>query len=93
MPSDGYMYGTIWENRDNCSPLKLIEKLGIKPTVYHLNEGHSAFLIIKRLNNLMNSKEFSFDEAREIILAIGGQIEVSSEIDVGTRFRLTIPAA
>ena len=32
-------------------------------------------------------------EAREIILAIGGQIEVSSEIDVGTCFKLTIPAA
>lgn len=26
VPSDGYMYGTIWENRDNFSPLKLIEK-------------------------------------------------------------------
>ena len=32
-------------------------------------------------------------EAREIILAIGGQIEVSSKTDVGTCFRLTIPAA
>ncbi len=32
-------------------------------------------------------------EAREIILAIGGQIEVSSEVDVGTCFKLTIPAA
>jgi len=32
-------------------------------------------------------------EAREIILAIGGQIEVSSEVNVGTRFKLTIPAA
>ncbi len=32
-------------------------------------------------------------EAREIILAIGGQIEVSSEVGVGTCFRLTIPAA
>ncbi|MEA1971708.1 MAG: alpha-glucan family phosphorylase [Candidatus Cloacimonadota bacterium] len=47
--------------------LKLIEKLKIKPTVYHLNEGHSAFLIIKRLNDLMNSNDFSFDEAREVI--------------------------
>ncbi len=47
--------------------LKLIEKLKIKPTVYHLNEGHSAFLIIKRLNDLMNLKDFSFDEAREVI--------------------------
>ena len=32
-------------------------------------------------------------EAREIILAIGGQIEVSSEVNVGTCFKLTIPAA
>ncbi|MCK4675951.1 MAG: ATP-binding protein [Gammaproteobacteria bacterium] len=31
-------------------------------------------------------------EAREIILAIGGQIEVSSEEDKGTCFKLTIPA-
>lgn len=30
-------------------------------------------------------------EAREIILAIGGQIEVESEPGVGTRFKLTIP--
>lgn len=32
-------------------------------------------------------------EAREIILAIGGQIEVSSELNVGTCFKLTIPTA
>ena len=32
-------------------------------------------------------------EAREIILAIGGQIEVSSKVGVGTCFRLRIPAA
>jgi len=30
-------------------------------------------------------------EAREIILALGGHIEVNSEVDVGTCFRLTIP--
>lgn len=26
VPSDGYMYGTTWENRDTSSPLQLIEK-------------------------------------------------------------------
>lgn len=26
VPSDGYMYGTQWENRENVTPLKLIEK-------------------------------------------------------------------
>jgi signal transduction histidine kinase len=32
-------------------------------------------------------------EAREIILAIGGQIEVSSKVNAGTCFKLIIPAA
>jgi putative PEP-CTERM system histidine kinase len=32
-------------------------------------------------------------EAREIILAIGGQIEVRSEVDKGTCFKITIPGA
>ena len=32
-------------------------------------------------------------EAREIINAIGGKIAVSSEVDVGTSFTLTIPIA
>ena len=26
VPSDGYMYGTQWENKGNIAPLKLIEK-------------------------------------------------------------------
>ncbi len=32
-------------------------------------------------------------EAREIIHAIGGQIEVRSEVNVGTCFKLKMPAA
>ena len=47
--------------------LELIKKLELKPTIYHLNEGHSSFLIIKRLNDLMNGEKFSFNEAREVI--------------------------
>lgn len=46
---------------------KLIKKLGIEPSIYHLNEGHSAFLIVKRLDDLINSKNLSFEEARESI--------------------------
>ncbi|MGI9283126.1 MAG: type I-F CRISPR-associated protein Csy3 [Endozoicomonas sp.] len=26
VPSDGYLYGTQWDNRENCTPLKLQEK-------------------------------------------------------------------
>jgi signal transduction histidine kinase len=32
-------------------------------------------------------------ESREILLAIGGHIEVRSEVNVGTCFKITIPAA
>jgi len=47
--------------------LELIKELGLNPTVYHINEGHSAFLIIKRLGQLINEKGLTFTEAREVI--------------------------
>ncbi|KQC12134.1 MAG: hypothetical protein APR54_10010 [Candidatus Cloacimonas sp. SDB] len=47
--------------------IELMQKLKIDPKVYHLNEGHSAFIILKRLNLLINEGKFSFEEASEII--------------------------
>jgi len=47
--------------------IELMRKLNIEPDVYHLNEGHSAFIILKRLNILINEGKFSFQEASEII--------------------------
>lgn len=49
--------------------LELMDKLGIKPAIHHMNEGHSAFLIIKRLKQLMLSDSFSFDKAVDLIKA------------------------
>ena len=46
--------------------IELMQKLNIKPSVYHLNEGHSAFLIIKRIEDLV-AKGYRFKEAKEII--------------------------
>ncbi len=46
-----------------------LEAMGINPKIYHLNEGHSAFLIFKRLQKLMQDKKFSLTEARAIIRA------------------------
>ncbi len=45
--------------------LRALEELGLKPTVYHMNEGHSAFLAIERIRRLMADQEMSFDEALE----------------------------
>jgi starch phosphorylase len=47
--------------------VKALELLGIKPTVYHINEGHSAFLIIERMQKLMAEEKLSFSEARALI--------------------------
>jgi len=47
--------------------IRALTKLGIGPTVYHINEGHPAFSFIERLRNLVTEKNLSFDEAVEFI--------------------------
>lgn len=49
--------------------IELMEKLDFHPSVFHLNEGHSAFLILKRLQKLINEEKFSFEEAKNIVRA------------------------
>jgi starch phosphorylase len=43
---------------------RALEALGLKPTVYHMNEGHSAFLGLERVVRLMETEKLSFPEAR-----------------------------
>jgi starch phosphorylase len=43
--------------------LRALKELGLKPTVYHMNEGHSAFLGIERLRVLMTEEKLTFEEA------------------------------
>ena len=45
----------------------LLEKLGLKPTVYHMNEGHSAFLILELIKNTIADKKVSFEVAKDIV--------------------------
>lgn len=47
--------------------VKLLKKLGIRPRVYHINEGHSAFLIFERIVSLMTEEKLSFHEAIEVV--------------------------
>ncbi|MBN1262408.1 MAG: alpha-glucan family phosphorylase [Anaerolineae bacterium] len=44
---------------------RALEALGIQPQVYHINEGHSAFLALERIRCLMEKHNLSFDQARE----------------------------
>lgn len=69
------LYGGDRENRIRQEILlgiggtRALTALGITPAVYHMNEGHSAFLALERLRTLMLSAGMSFKEAREVIWA------------------------
>ncbi|MGA8596573.1 MAG: alpha-glucan family phosphorylase [Bryobacteraceae bacterium] len=45
--------------------LRALKKMSIAPTVYHMNEGHSAFLAIERVRLLMEEHDLKFAEALE----------------------------
>ena len=47
--------------------VSLLKSLKINPTVYHMNEGHSAFLTLELIKNIIKEKKVSFDIAKEIV--------------------------
>ncbi|MBN1441656.1 MAG: alpha-glucan family phosphorylase, partial [Planctomycetes bacterium] len=47
--------------------VRLLRALGIRPSVWHLNEGHVAFLTLERLRELSESTDLGFEEACEVI--------------------------
>jgi len=48
---------------------RALRALGLEPTVVHMNEGHSAFSALERINFFRNEKGLSFDAAREVVQA------------------------
>ena len=49
--------------------MRALESLNISPTVFHMNEGHSAFLALERARMLLEGSNLSFDEARQQVMA------------------------
>ena len=47
--------------------VSLLYELGLNPTVYHMNEGHSAFLTIELIKDVMKYKQVSFNIAKDIV--------------------------
>ncbi len=45
--------------------LRALKAMGIEPTVFHMNEGHSAFLALERIRLLMQEHQLNWDEALE----------------------------
>jgi starch phosphorylase len=49
--------------------VRALEAVNEKPTVYHMNEGHSAFLALERIRVLLENSNLAFDEARQAVMA------------------------
>ncbi len=47
--------------------VKLLKTLRIDPLIYHLNEGHAAFIHLERLSQFINSRKLSFVQAYEMV--------------------------
>lgn len=69
------LYGGDWENRMKqeymlgIGGMLLLKKLGIKKDVYHMNEGHAAFINVQRLLNYVNEEKLPFNVALELVRA------------------------
>jgi starch phosphorylase len=49
--------------------VRALEALHIEPTVFHMNEGHSAFLALERIRVLLENSPLTFDQARQYVMA------------------------
>jgi starch phosphorylase len=49
--------------------VRALRAMGFEPSVYHLNEGHSAFLAIERIRHAMEQDGLDFEEALEVVRA------------------------
>ena len=70
----GHLYGGSTETRIvqekvlGIGGVRLLRALGLSPSVYHLNEGHSAFLTLELAREFLAANpESTFDDARDAV--------------------------
>jgi starch phosphorylase len=69
----GHLYGGDRETRIvqemllGIGGVRLLRQLNIEPHVFHLNEGHSAFLTLELSRELIQSRSLKFDEAAQLV--------------------------
>ena len=68
-----YLYGGDHENRLRqelilgIGGVRALSAMGIKPDLYHSNEGHSAFISLERLRSLISGNHLTFNQAIEAV--------------------------
>ena len=67
------LYGGDWENRLKqelllgIGGIRTLKKMGIKPAVFHCNEGHAAFIGLERMVSYIEDEKLSYAEAIEVV--------------------------
>ena len=49
--------------------VRLLRALGIEADIFHMNEGHSAFLLLERIRNYINDDQLTFEQAKALTAA------------------------
>ncbi|MCO6450184.1 MAG: alpha-glucan family phosphorylase [Caldilineales bacterium] len=49
--------------------VRALRALGIRPTVWHMNEGHAAFLSLERVRELVTESRLTFYQAQQVVAA------------------------
>lgn len=68
-----HLYGGDLENRFKqemilgIGGVRTLNAIGIEPNIYHLNEGHAAFIGLERLRGLILDEKLSFSDAIEVV--------------------------
>jgi starch phosphorylase len=52
--------------------MRALEAMNLRPTVCHMNEGHSAFLSMERIGHIMREKNVTFEEA--LLISSAGNV-------------------
>ena len=69
------LYGGDWENRFKqelllgIGGIRALKELGVNADLFHINEGHAAFIGIERLRHFIMEENLSFPEAMEVVRA------------------------
>ncbi|MFZ5940748.1 MAG: alpha-glucan family phosphorylase [Bacteroidota bacterium] len=70
-----FLYGGDNENRFKqelllgIGGIRALRAIGVNPDIYHINEGHAAFIGLERLREFIQDRNMTFPEASEIVRA------------------------
>ena len=48
---------------------RALQALGIKPSTFHLNEGHAAFTLLERVRYFVEEEGLALEEAQQIVIS------------------------